>query len=218
MNAIAFALKDWRARHDLTQPEAAVAFDVCRETISQWECGGPVRQASLPAVLATLATTLEPERIAEIKAAVAIVPPIAPADFAERLRAWRRRHRLTRRQAGEALDVHERTVCAWECCTQFTHAPMLARVLPRLDAPPVGVTSTNGWKARTAAHRDPQRRFANALRAWRKARGLNQLEAAAALGLPHDQALISNWERGKRLPKPERLMQICKFICMEVRP
>lgn len=143
MNAIAFALKDWRARHDLTQLEAAVVFDVRRETISQWECGDPVRQASIPAVLATLATTIEPGHIAEIKAAVAIIPPITPADFAAQLRAWRRLHKLTRRQAGEALGVHERTICAWECCTQFAPAPTLARVLPLLDAPPDPLVSAS---------------------------------------------------------------------------
>ena len=43
--------------------------------------------------------------------------------------------------------------------------------------------------------------FAETLRAKRKERGLSQAELVERLGIDTDGSIVSNWERGKHLPK-----------------
>ena len=52
------------------------------------------------------------------------------------------------------------------------------------------------------------RQFATLFRNWRRMHRLTQAQACAALGLAHDQALISDWESGKAFPRKPRLQQI----------
>jgi len=47
---------------------------------------------------------------------------------------------------------------------------------------------------------------------WRKERGLRQIDACTVLGLPPDQALISDWERGKGSPRLERIVRLLAII------
>ena len=46
------------------------------------------------------------------------------------------------------------------------------------------------------------------LRSLPRLLSLNQLEAAAALDVGRDQAKISNWEKGKSLPRKPVLMRL----------
>ncbi len=46
------------------------------------------------------------------------------------------------------------------------------------------------------------------LREWRKRRGLNQLEAAAELGVGRDPAKISKWEKGRQMPRKPVLLAL----------
>ena len=55
-------------------------------------------------------------------------------------------------------------------------------------------------------------KFGRLLREWRKARGLNQLAACIALDLPRDQALISNWENAKSMPRKLRPLRALAII------
>lgn len=192
-------LRDYRQRHGFSQRHAGIALGCSKHTLRGWESGTLPPRLAIPEILRRLAL---PVHVAAIKAAARKAPLVEPAELAARLRAWRRRHKLTRRQCGEALGVHERTVCAWESCTQFPGAPLLRRTIALIESKPTGVVSTNG------RHRAIDRSFGRRLRAWRKARGLNQLAAAIALGLPRDQSLISDYEKGIQFPRPERLAAI----------
>lgn len=49
--------------------------------------------------------------------------------------------------------------------------------------------------------------FRNRLRKYRLAAGLTQVQVAAALGLDGPTS-VSRWERGERLPEPERLLEL----------
>jgi len=51
-------------------------------------------------------------------------------------------------------------------------------------------------------------KFGRLLREWRKRRGLNQLEAAAELGVWRDQAKISKWEKGRQMPRKPVLLAL----------
>ena len=51
-------------------------------------------------------------------------------------------------------------------------------------------------------------KFGRLLREWRKRRGLNQLEAAAELGVGRDQAKISKWEKGRQMPRKPVLVSL----------
>lgn len=201
-----FLLKDWRAAHGLTQPQAAAVMGCARESISEWERGFPLAPRCLARVVRCFALPSDDPRIVQVKADA--LPPIDAPQFAAQLRGWRRTHRLTAAQAGRALRVHARTVQAWEGRLQFPQPALLHRALRVLAAPPVGDLGQHGWHIRDRVHRDPGLTFGRQLRAWRRGRGMNQLAACIALGLPRDQALISNWEKGKCLPRPERLAAI----------
>lgn len=207
---LAFLLKDWRAQHGLTQPQAAAVLGCARESISEWERGYPVAPRSRELLQCAFRLHAGDPRILAVKAAGQ--PPIDAAQLSSMLRTWRRTHRLTARQAGRALRVHARTVQAWEHRLQFPQPALLHRALKVLAAPPVGDLGEHGWHNRDRTHRDPDGTFGRQLRAWRKGRGMNQLAACIAIGLPRDQATISDWEKGKSLPRPERLARIRAVI------
>ena len=50
---------------------------------------------------------------------------------------------------------------------------------------------------------------------WRKGHRLNQAEACAMLGLPADQALLSHYERGNFIPRPDRMRAILAIIARQ---
>jgi transcriptional regulator with XRE-family HTH domain len=199
----ALRLREYRVRYDLSQREAAIALGCNAQTLRGWEkCVGP-----MPLAIPELLRRLEmPVHVPAVKAAARPRPLIEPAEFATKLRAWRRRYKLTQCQCGEALGIHERTVFAWETCQQFPGTPILRRTLALLGERPVGVLSRNG------RHREIDRSFGRRLRMWRKARGMNQLAAVIALGLPRDQALISDYEKGQQYPRADRLAHILAVI------
>jgi hypothetical protein len=47
------------------------------------------------------------------------------------------------------------------------------------------------------------RQFAALLSRWRRGHRMTQAQACAALGLPAEQALICDYERGNAFPRPE---------------
>jgi transcriptional regulator with XRE-family HTH domain len=125
--------------------------------------------------------------------------PVEPAEFAARLKAWRKHHGLSQAQAERFLGTTGRTVWVWESERSLPNQPLA--MLVKLNESPV--------KPKPLI--TPQR-FGKLLRQWRKAAGINQADACKALGLPHDQALISRWERGKAMPRPARLKAILAVI------
>ncbi len=61
------------------------------------------------------------------------------------------------------------------------------------------------------------RQFAALLRRWRRGHRLIQAQACAALNLPADQALISDYERGNAVPQPARSTTTAKNPSIPVR-
>lgn len=209
-------LKDWRADHGFSQRQAAVALGVRAETLRGWEgLDAAPQQPALGEILRRLRMPVDAERVKQVTKRL---PPVDPQKFAELFRAWRRRHRLTRDDAATAvraatgLRTTGRTVWVWETARALPKRPLL--VLEKLTTALVNRPRT----AKDAAAAET-RRFRRLLKRWRKARGLNQSEACAMLGLPNDQGLLSNYERGKATPRPERMRAMLAIITgTEVRP
>src|SRR5207302_796781 len=110
--------------------------------------------------------------------------------------------------------VVARTIWTWEKSRELPHAGRLPSVLAAMsgDWLPTNRKNRVCEKIVRAKPVIPSPRFAKALRAWRKARGLKQLAACVVLGLPRDQALISNWENGKAMPRKARLLRLLAII------
>ena len=89
----------------------------------------------------------------------------------------------------------------------------LKQIVAALQQPPASGPGTHNWyKARSDE-------FGRKLRAWRKARGLRQMDACAVLGLPRDQGLICRYERGEASPRRERMTRMLAIIAgTEVQP
>jgi transcriptional regulator with XRE-family HTH domain len=82
-----------------------------------------------------------------------------------------------------------------------------------LEQLPASGSGTHNWFVAKS------KEFGQQLRAWRKARGLRQLDACAALGLPPDQGLICRYERGEASPRRERMERLLAIIsAKEVQP
>lgn len=215
-NEFAIQLTSWRAEHGFTRRQAAVALGVCAETLRGWE-SRDARPA--PLALAEIVRRLRmPVDANRVKQVTKRLPPVDPQKFAELFRAWRRLHRLTRDEAAAAirsavgLRTTGRTVWTWETARALPKRPLL--VLEKLTTALVNRprTSKNASAAET-------RQFRRLLKRWRKSRGLNQSEACAVLGLPRDQALLSNYECGKATPKIARMRALLAIINgAEVRP
>jgi transcriptional regulator with XRE-family HTH domain len=141
--------------------------------------------------------------------------------------AWRRRNGLTRKDAARILWCSAGTIGRWERGQSLPRAE--PRLDKRLDVLQyalrefLSTTSRTIWvweNARSLPNRPlavlaklaecpplrpkplitPQK-FGRLLRDWRKRRGLNQLEAAAVLGVGSDQTKISKWEKGRQMPR-----------------
>ena len=135
-------------------------------------------------------------------------PLITPKQFATLLRNWRRTHCLTQAQACVALGLpHDQALISdWERGKAFPRKPRLQQLVAALKQPPASGPGTHNWFASRATG------FGQKLRAWRKARGLRQLDACAALGLPQDQGLICHYERGEASPRRERMERMLAII------
>ena len=62
------------------------------------------------------------------------------------------------------------------------------------------------------------RKFCCLLKRWRKGHRLNQAEACAMLSLPADQALLCHYERGRFIPRPERMRRMLAVIASRPAP
>ena len=135
-------------------------------------------------------------------------PFITPGQFAAMLRNWRQKYCLTQKQACAALGLpaDQALISDWESCKAFPRKPRLQQLVAALKQPPVSGPGTHNWF--TARSKE----FGQNLRAWRKARGLRQTDACAALGLPQDQGLICLYERGEASPRRERMERILAII------
>lgn len=209
MTATEFAdtLKRWRAEHGFTQREAGAAIGTCAETIRGWESqDGPPRQPALSEILRRLRMPVDVELV---KQATKRPRPIEPTKFAEAVRAWRRSHRLTQAEAAAILGTSPRNVWVWQSARALPRRPlaMLARLAEPFTRP----------APRKSKLIEP-RRFAEMLRRWRRGHRLTQAQACAALRLPPDQALISDYERRNAFPQPDRLRTILNAIASRPAP
>jgi transcriptional regulator with XRE-family HTH domain len=101
----------------------------------------------------------------------------------------------------------------WESGKAFPRKPRLEQLVAALKQPPASGPGTHNWFNARAQE------FGQKLRAWRKARGLRQLDACAVLDLPSDQGLICRYERGEASPRRERMTRILAIIAgTEVQP
>ena len=199
------ALKGWRAEHEFTQREAAAAIGTSAETLRGWEShDGVPRQLALGEILHRLRMPVDAEFV---KQATRKPKPIEPEKFAELMRAWRRRCKLSRAEAAYALRsaglrTTERTIRVWEAAREFPRRPMA--VLELIHGP----LTVNPPRAPRPKPLIAPRQFATLLREWRRKYCLTQAQACVALGLPRDPALISDWESCKAFPRKRRLQQL----------
>jgi transcriptional regulator with XRE-family HTH domain len=135
--------------------------------------------------------------------------------LAELMRAWRNRCKLSRVQAAHALRstglrTMARTVWTWETARALPQRPMA--VLDLIHGP----LAVNPPKPK-AAIMEP-RQFAALLSRWRRGLRMTQAQASAELGLPPDQSLICDYERGNAFPRPERIRAILDAIASRPAP
>ena len=211
---LADALKDWRAEHGFSQRQAAAAIGTTANVLRGWESqDGTPRQPALGEILRRLRMPVDVELV---KQATKRPRLIEPQKFAELFRAWRRRCKLNRSQAAHALrsvaglKTTARTIWTWESARAFPQRPLAVLELihgPLAVSPP---------KPKPAIM-EP-RQFAALLRRWRRGHRLTQAQACAALNLPADQALISDYERGNAVPQPARMRAILDSIASRPAP
>ena len=198
-------LKEWRVQHRFTQRQAAVVIGTTTDVVRGWESkGGAPRQPALGELLRRLRRPVDEELV---KQATKRPRAIEPEKFAGLTQTWRKRCKLSRRRAAEALrevsglKTTQRTIWTWEAALALPQRPL---AVLELILGPLAVTPP---KPKPPKPLITPRQFAKALRDWRRAHCLTQAQACVALGLPHDQALISDWERGKAFPRKPRLQQ-----------
>ncbi|MBE2180171.1 MAG: helix-turn-helix transcriptional regulator [Chthoniobacterales bacterium] len=182
----------WRGRHGLSQINAAELLGLPRETIRSVEAmGHEPKPLFSDEILHRMGQPVDAEALAEVKRRER---PVEPAVLAAALRRWRKRHRMTRDRAADALTkmgffTTGRTIWVWETARMLPRQPMA--LMRMLEAKP----------PKPPRKPKPDKSFGRQLRAWRRGRGLTQVQALAALGVPGDQAKWSDWERGKKIPK-----------------
>ncbi|MEA3212346.1 MAG: hypothetical protein QOE70_5403 [Chthoniobacter sp.] len=222
---LALKLKDYRARHGLNQYEAAHALGLKPHAVCGLE-----RAENLPDALhfiraREILRRMEREpAVAAAKHACAPKPPMTAEAFAARLRSWRKARRLTQPRAAAAVSVlgvvvGDGTWAKWERCDQTPWPSPMRLVLAALArAPrPAPPAPTSRIRPHRAMPMEP-RKFCVLLKRWRKGHRLNQAEACAMLGLPADQALLCNYERGRFIPKPARMSAIIAIIASQPAP
>jgi transcriptional regulator with XRE-family HTH domain len=186
---------------------AATGLKMTDRTLWTWETARALPQRPLAA-------------LALIHGPLAVNPPrpkplITPRRFATLPKSWRRQHCLTQMQACAALRLKpdQAVISDWESGICMPQKRRLHQMVEALKQPPATGPGTHNWFAARS------KEFGQKLRAWRKARGLRQLDACAALGLPRDQGLICRYERGKASPRRERMERILSIVAgTEVQP
>ena len=189
---VAAACKIWRARNGLSQVQAAALL---KWPASMFRSIEGMTGRMTPLAVDEILHQLRKPVIVEVAAIKQRQHAVERGVVAERLRQWRRTHRLNRRQAADALKAMgfattARTLWVWESERMLPRRP-LALLAKLTEKPP-----------KTEPRReDVGRSFGQTLRQWRRKRGLNQREALAILGEGGDQAKVSDWERGKMVPR-----------------
>ena len=190
---VAAACKIWRAKNGLSQVQAAALLKWPPSMFRSIEgMTGRMTPLAVDEILHQIRKPVSAEEMATVKQRQR---PVEPGVVAERLRQWRRAHRLNRRQAADALKAMgfattARTVWVWESERMLPNRP-LALLEKLAEKPP-----------QTEPRREEiGRSFGKQLRQWRRMRGLNQRKALAILGEGGDQAKVSDWERGKMVPR-----------------
>ncbi len=171
-------------------------------------------QPALGEILRRLRMPVDEERG---KAATKRQPVIEAEAFATRFREWRRRHRLTQAQAAAAfvaigIRANARSIWCWETARELPQAHklpvLLERISPMSDWHPLNRRTRVCEKIIRQKPVIALEKFGRLLREWRKRCGLNQLEAAGELGVGRDQAKISKWEKGRRMPRKPVLLAL----------
>jgi transcriptional regulator with XRE-family HTH domain len=182
----------WRGQHGLSQIQAAVLLGFPRETFRRVESMSRETEGmAADEILRRMGAPVSAEALEEVTRRT---PPVEPAELAAALRKWRRRYRISRERAAEALRAMGffttgRTIWVWETARMLPRQPLA--LMAMLDKEP----------PKPPRKSKPDKSFGRQLRAWRRGRGLTQREALAVLGVPGDQAKLSDWERGKKVPK-----------------
>jgi transcriptional regulator with XRE-family HTH domain len=192
----AAALVAWRQRGGLTQRAVAAALGVSVNTLRHWErCMKTPHTSTLQRIVPILNSPPGEQ------------PPPPPRisrrldpEFGPRLRAWRKASRLKQAQVCAMLGISDKATLshyergrAMPCDARLAKIEQIIARGPALSA---------------SAHADIS--FPQRLRAWRRGRGLKQTQACALLGV--DVSLLSDYERGDALPRPERRAQIEAII------
>jgi transcriptional regulator with XRE-family HTH domain len=192
----AAALIAWRQNGGLTSRAVAAALGVSVTALRHWE-----RCTKAPH-----ASTLQ--RIVPILNSPPVEQPPPPPrisrrldpEFGPRLRAWRKASRLKQAQVCAMLGISDKATLshyergrAMPCDSRLAKIEQLIACGPALSA---------------SAHADIS--FPQRLRAWRRAGSLKQTQACALLGV--DVSLLSDYERGAALPRPERRARIEAII------
>ena len=208
------ALKGWRVKHGFTQREADAAIGAGTEAVRGWESqDGVPRQPALGEILRRLRMPVDADLV---KQATKRPKPIEPEKFAERMRAWRKRCKLSRvgaayaLRAATGLKTTDRTLWTWESARSLPQRPLA--VLELIHGP----LAVNPPRPKPAIM-EP-RQFAALLSRWRRGHRLTQAEACAVLNLPADPAVISDYERGDAMPQPARLRAILDSIASRPAP
>ena len=213
-------MRAWRRRCKLTRrvrPRRCARFDGLKTTAAD-DLDVGERHVALPRARCACSNSftgrsrplVEPEAAEAAEAA-----DHAASQFATLLRNWRRAHCLTQAQACVALGLprDQALISDWESGKAFPRKPRLQQLVAALKQPPASGSGTHNWFAARSNE------FGQQLRAWRKARGLRQLDACAVLGLPRDQGLICRYERGEASPRRERMTRMLAIIAgTEVQP
>jgi len=195
---VAAACKIWRAKNGLSQVQAAALLKWPPSMFRSIEgMTGRMTPLAVDEILHQIRKPVSAEEVAVIKQRQR---PVEPGVVAERLRQWRRAHRLNRRQAADALKAMgfattARTVWVWESERMLPNRP-LALLEKLAEKPP----------KTEPRRREIGRSFGKQMRLWRRMRGLNQREALAILGEGDDQGKLSRWENGKQVPANMRAL------------
>ncbi len=181
----------WRAQHGLSQVQAAALLAFPRSTFRSVE--SMKRQTTRLVADEILHRMGQPVSVDALAAVKRHERAVEPEELAAALRKWRKRHRMSRERAATALKAMGfcttgRTIWVWESARMLPRRPL--EVMRLLEAKP----------PKPPRKPKPDNSFGRQLRAWRKSRGLTQVQALAALGVPGDQAKLSDWERGKKVP------------------
>ena len=205
---LATLLKRWRIEHGLSQKEAAIALRCSKCIIRRIEgYRHNVQDISLAELLYRLR---RPVNVNGAREAARGMPLISRDEFGRRLREWRKRHRFSRTRAARALRAFgfptvDRTIWTWETGRELpwnTKAVLDAIAKAPPEEKPV---ITRG-------------EFATLFKLWRKAHGLNQMQASTLLGVGRDQAKISKWESGIWFPMRRTLERLLPILKGDVEP